>query len=231
MTIFSFRKQVHKQFFNAVSKLALVLVLCTTMSGCNYFILLGYLIGGPPSIEPDFDAQTQKSMTDKDITVAIVCYAPLELQYNFDGIHNDLARYTTFRLHEHNVKVINPDRIRAWLDENPDWDKPEEIGEAFDVSYVIHIELHEYSLYEENSSDLYRGRAEGMVTVYEMDEDGEGEKLYSKEITSFYPLRAPRATSEVTFSKFKKEYLSRLSDEIGRLFYEYYKGDDFIHAI
>ncbi len=231
MTIFSFGQRFHKQFFNTITKLAMALVLCTTMSGCNYFILLGYLIGGPPSIEPDFDAQTQKSMTEKDVTVAIVCYAPLELQYNFDGLHNDLAKYTTFRLHSHGVKVVNPDRIRAWLDENPDWDKPEEIGEAFDVTFVIHVELHEYSLYEENSSDLYRGHAEGMVTVYEMDEDGEGEKLYSKEITSTYPLRAPRATSEVTFSKFKKEYLSRLSDEIGRLFYEYYRGDDFTHAI
>lgn len=231
MTIFSNQQAVVKQFFQTVSKLALVCVLCTTLTGCNYFILIGYLIGGPPSIEPDFDAQTQKSMTGKDVTVAIVCYAPLELQYNFDGIHNDLAKYTTFQLHSHGVKVVNPDRIRAWLDENPDWDKPEEIGEAFDVTYVIHIELHKYSLYEENSSDLYRGRAEGMVTVYEMDEAGEGEKLYSKEITSFYPLRAPRATSETTFSKFKKEYLGRLSDEIGRLFYEYYNGDDFTHAI
>ncbi|HBL42097.1 hypothetical protein [Gimesia sp.] len=231
MTILSNQQSVVKQFFQTVSKLALVCVLCTTLTGCNYFILIGYLIGGPPSIEPDFDAQTQKSMTGKDVTVAIVCYAPLELQYNFDGIHNDLAKYTTFQLHSHGVKVVNPDRIRAWLDENPDWDKPEEIGEAFDVTYVIHIELHKYSLYEENSSDLYRGRAEGMVTVYEMDEAGEGEKLYSKEITSFYPLRAPRATSETTFSKFKKEYLGRLSDEIGRLFYEYYNGDDFTHAI
>lgn len=231
MTIFLNQQAVVKQFFQTVSKLALVCVLCTTLTGCNYFILIGYLIGGPPSIEPDFDAQTQKSMTGKDVTVAIVCYAPLELQYNFDGIHNDLAKYTTFQLHSHGVKVVNPDRIRAWLDENPDWDKPEEIGEAFDVTYVIHIELHKYSLYEENSSDLYRGRAEGMVTVYEMDEAGEGEKLYSKEITSFYPLRAPRATSETTFSKFKKEYLGRLSDEIGRLFYEYYNGDDFTHAI
>ena len=215
MTILSNQQSVVKQFFQTVSKLALVCVLCTTLTGCNYFILIGYLIGGPPSIEPDFDAQTQKSMTGKDVTVAIVCYAPLELQYNFDGIHNDLAKYTTFQLHSHGVKVVNP----------------EENGEAFDVTYVIHIELHKYSLYEENSSDLYRGRAEGMVTVYEMDEAGEGEKLYSKEITSFYPLRAPRATSETTFSKFKKEYLGRLSDEIGRLFYEYYNGDDFTHAI
>ena len=33
--------------------------------------------------------------------------------------------------------------------------------------------------------------------------------------------------TEVSFETFKKEYLSRLSEELGRLFYEYNNGDDF----
>ena len=45
-------------------------------SGCNYFILLGYLIGGPPSIQPDFDKLTKESLTDKGVKVAVVCFAP-----------------------------------------------------------------------------------------------------------------------------------------------------------
>ena len=57
-----------------------------SLSGCNYFIALGYLIGGPPSVEPDFDAQTAKSFTDKGVTVAVVCYAPTELKWDFDEI-------------------------------------------------------------------------------------------------------------------------------------------------
>ena len=31
-------------------------VAACVLSGCNYFILLDYLLGGPPSIEPPFDA-------------------------------------------------------------------------------------------------------------------------------------------------------------------------------
>ena len=34
----------------------LALVAMTLLPGCNQLMLLGYLIGGPPSIEPDFDA-------------------------------------------------------------------------------------------------------------------------------------------------------------------------------
>jgi hypothetical protein len=213
-------------------RLPMLFVLATALvlSGCNYLILAGYLIGGPPSIEPDFDKMTNKSMTDLDVTVAVVCYAPTELKWDFDQIDNELAKYISFQLRDHKIQVISPDYVRAWLDENPDWDKPEEIGAHFNTTYVIYIDLHEYSLYEENSANLYRGRAEGLISVYEMDDDGNGERIYSKEIISKYPRLAPRSTSEVTHTNFKRQYLSRLSDEIGRLFYEYYAGDNIPYA-
>lgn len=207
-----------------------VLAVAASQAGCNYIILLGYLIGGPPSIEPDFDAMTNKSMTDKGVVVAVVCYAPTEVKWDFDSIDHQIARYVSYRLHEHKIKVTNPDRIRAWLDENPNWDSPEEIGAALGVTHVIYIDLTKFSLYEENSANLYRGRAEGMVSVFEMDESGQGEKIYSKGITSRYPLAVPRSTSEIAYGSFKRQYLSRLSEEIGRLFYEYYSGEDIPDA-
>ncbi len=46
-------------------------------------MILGYLIGGPPSIEPDFDKETGISLQGKDKTVAVVCFAPRELLAEF----------------------------------------------------------------------------------------------------------------------------------------------------
>ena len=201
------------------------------LCGCNYVVLLGYLIGGPPSIEPDFDAMTRQSMTDRDVTVAVVCYAPTELKWDFDRIDADIGKYVSYRLNQHHIKTVSPDVVRAWLDQNSDWDKPEEIGAELNVTYVVYIDLHKYTLYEPDSQNLYRGQAEAVVSVYQMDELGDGEKVYSKAITSEYPLRAPRSTGEVTYSTFRKQYLARLSEEIGRLFYEYYNGDDIPDAV
>jgi hypothetical protein len=119
--------------------------------------------------------------------------------------------------------------VRAWLDQHDDWDRPEEIGEAFQCKYVVYIDLLSFSLYEEGSSQLYRGRAEAVVSVTEVDkESGDGEKIFSKEVLSRFPIHAPRSTAEVTYSSFKREYLSRLSEEVGRLFYEHYNGDDVV---
>jgi len=206
--------------------LALVmLAMCVgTVAGCKYVVLAGYLIGGPPSIDPDFDRKTNLSMTSKDVRVAVVCYAPDEVKFAFDSIDTEIAKYVTFRLHEHKIKVFAPDQVQAWLDENDEWMTPIEVGKALDASYVINIDISRFTLYEENSAALYRGRTEGIISVYQID--GEGERIYSKELISRYPLMTPRSSSETTFSSFKRQYLSRLSEDIGRLFYEYYNGDD-----
>jgi hypothetical protein len=199
------------------------------ISGCNYLIFAGYLLGGPPSIDPDFDVETGLSMTDKDVTVAVVCYAPTEIRYDFSRIDKDLARYVSARLFQHKIKVINPDQINAWLDRNPRWETPAEIGEATGAAYVVYLEVGKYSLYEKNSDKLYRGRSEVLVSVWKMD-GGEGEQIYNRDITTIYPLAVARSTYDTNYTTFKREFLERLSEEVGRLFYEHYNGDDFPDA-
>ncbi len=209
-----------------------LLLLPLACTGClKPLIFFGYLLGGPPSIEPDFETMTKKSMTAKDATVAVVCYAPLDVKYDFYAVDHELAKYLTLRLAQHKVKVVHPGQVQAWLDENADnWDEPSEIGKALGVKYVVYIDLESFNLWEEHSHDLLRGHAEGVVSVFEIDADGEGEKLYTKEVSSRFPTVAPRASTEVPFATFKQQYLSRLSEEIGRLFYEHYSGDDIPDA-
>lgn len=225
-------RNIYRRAF-APSRLAcwLMLALATTSStGCSYLLFLGYLIGGPPTIEPDFDSQTKESMTDKDVTVAVICYAPTDIRYSFSDIDYEVAKYVSFRLHQHKVKVISPDRVRAWLDENKEWDKPEEIGEYFKATYVISIDLNHFSLYEDGSANLYRGKAEAMVSVWKMDEGADAEKIYTTEKISKFPIHQPISSSDESYQNFKARYLARLSDEIGRLFYEYSQFEEIGEA-
>ncbi len=208
-----------------LSLLAALLV-CASLNGCSYVIMLGYLIGGPPSVEAEFDAQTKESMTAKDVTVAVVCFAPNEVLYGFENVNHELAKYVTFRLAQHKINIVPHDYVKAWLEENKDWDKPEEIGAAFKATYVVYIDLNEFSLYEEGSASLYRGQAEAIVSVWKMDDNGEAEKIFSAEKISKYPSQQPISTSEESFTNFKARYLTRLSDQIGRLFYEYFISDE-----
>ena len=213
------------------------LAAAATLSGCAQMVLLGYLIGGPPSIEPDFDAMTGESLSAPGVTAAVVCYAPRELKWDFEAIDTEVARAVTYRLGQNHVQVINPDTIRGWLAAHPDWERADEIAEAFKCDYVVEVELHAFSLLEENSTELLRGRCEATVNVTKVDFDKpdeedrdtwtafDGERVYSKDLDNVWPTRVPRSTHDQPFDSFKTEYLSRLSESIGWLFYEHYNGD------
>ncbi len=209
-----------------LSTMFAVALMCAALSGCNYIMVFGYLIGGPPSVEPLFDKETKESMTDKGVRVVVVCFAPNDIKYNFESIDHELSQYVSYQLFSHKIEVVNPDLVKAWLEENKDWDKPEEIGAHFQTTYVIYIDLNEFTLYEEGSVELYRGRAEGIVSVWKMDDDNHAEKIFSAEKTSKYPMHQPVSSGDKTYSTFKGEYLTRLSEEIGRFFYEYYVADE-----
>lgn len=207
-----------------------LLSLVVGLTGCNYFVGLGYLIGGPPSITPAYEKATKQSMTDYGVKVAVICYAPKDVKIDFATVDQDLGRMVSLKLAQKQVQVIQPDRVLAWLDQNPDWDKPEEIGEAFDATHVVYIDMHKFSLWEENSQQLYRGRTEAVISVYEMDDDGYGEKIFSKELNEMYPRQVARDASEVNFTTFQREYLYYLAEQIGLLFYPGYAGDNVGNA-
>lgn len=213
---------------------ALVLLLATvSCTGCNVVLLLGYLIGGPPSIEPDFEKQTKKSLSSRNTRVLVYCYAPNELKWDHDKVDYELAKYVATRLNRNDITVVDPDRVYAWIDKNPNFDKDSELGVAFNVNFVVKIDLREFSLFEEHSHDLFRGRCDGIISVLAMDkkEDGTVKKtgniIYTKQLASRYPTSGPIATNQYPFETFKGLYLSALSEDIGVKFYKSYAGDEY----
>ncbi|MEZ6133236.1 MAG: hypothetical protein R3C59_31600 [Planctomycetaceae bacterium] len=214
-----------------IAMLALASFLMLVVPGCNYFILLGYLIGGPPQLQPLFEKETKKSFTDRDVRVAVVAFAPDDLTKFHDNIDQMLSVRLSALLYKHKIEVINPDAINAWMVNNPDWDSPTEIGADFDVNFVVYVDISEFSLYEQDSTSLFRGRCEAIVSVYEMETDGDGRRIFTKNVNSVFPIQIPRSASDISYETFRHEYFFRLADEIGRLFYPYGNGDDIGHAI
>lgn len=195
-------------------------------SGCSQFVLINYLLHGPPTIEPDFDAETGESMSNPGVTVAVVCFAPKELLWKFPNIDDQVAGMVARQMGQNHIKVIEPEFVRAWVDENPEWERAEEIGKRFETTYVVEVELADFSLHEGNSTTLFRGHTEAYVHVVKMDDDHQsGERVFTKEVDFAFPTRVPRSSYDVSLIEFQKEYLSRLSERIGFLFYERFHGD------
>lgn len=213
-------------------RLSLLAGILLTGLGCKLVMMAGYLIGGPPSIEPDFDVQTKKSMTDYDVMVAVVVWAPKEVKFDDPKLEEDLEQNIAYKLHAKHVKTVTPQRVREWLDKHPKYDKAAELGADFKAKlkpktfYVIDVELSDYSLYEKGSQTLHRGTAEIFIRVWEIDDNGEGTVIYNTKVNSMWPLAAPKSTNDIGQPQFRRRYLQRLAEEIGRKFYEHYNGDD-----
>jgi hypothetical protein len=211
---------------------AVALVLASQLSGCQAVILLGYLIGGPPSTDPDFHIKTKQTLAGKNKITLVYCYAPKELKWDNEAVDYELAKHIAYQLNAKKIKVVDPDRVQAWLDKHDKWKKTAEIGAAFKADYIVHVDVKDYSLFEANSSNLYRGRADCIVNVVKMDDDKkDGQVIYTIPIKSNFPTRAPVDSNAMAFSEFKKRYLSALSDEIGRLFYSSETGDDIPYGM
>ncbi len=206
----------HSRFAHAAGILGLLLVLC----GCPQSmvpVLIGNQFENFPPPEPDFEKKTGQSLLEDDPIVTIVCWAPLSVQGEHPGIHNELARELCSQFHSNQVRVTNPDLIEDWSNEHPQRDFAE-IGCAFEADYVIDIEVAGFSLYEENSDELLRGRTEAYVTVVEMLPDGTGKCIYETEIDFAFPTKFPRSAGDNPYSQFKMEYLTALSEKIAWLF-------------
>jgi hypothetical protein len=184
-------------------------------------ILLGYLMGGPPTADPDFHARTKQNLRGKNgkNVVLVYCYAPKELKWDNESVDYDIAKHVAYRLLQNKIKVVDPDPLYDWLEKHDDWRTTSDLGKRFGVEYVIHIDVKDYTLFERNS-DLYRGQADIIVTVVQMNDDhSDGHAVYTVPVRSSFPSRAPIDSSQMGFTEFKKRYLSALSEEIGRLFY------------
>jgi hypothetical protein len=206
------------------------LISLLAIPGATISSRLAYLIGGAPQEEPLFEKETKKSMTDKDVRVAVVCYASDELKYRFDNIDHIIASRVTNQMASKKIEMVPYDEIRAWLNENPDWDTAEDVGAEFDVTYVVYIDVSDFSLYERDSNSLFRGRCDAIVSVYEMETGGEGRRIFSRDVNSVYPLQVPRSATDVSHDTFRMEYIWRLSDDIGRLFYPWLLAEQFDHT-
>jgi hypothetical protein len=212
--------------------LAAVVALTLAQSGCQAVVLLGYLIGGPPSTDPDFHQKTKQTLADKTKVVLVYCYAGKELKWDNEALDYDVAKHVAHRLNSNKIKVIDPDLVYDWLDKNDKWRKTAEIGKHFRVDYVVHIDVKDYSLFEPHANNLYRGRADIIVNVVKMDEDKrDGNVIYTTAVKSFFPTRSPVDSNVMSYAEFKKHYLSALSDEIGKLFYPKETGDDIPYGM
>ncbi|MFZ5830040.1 MAG: hypothetical protein ACOY3P_08130 [Planctomycetota bacterium] len=195
----------------ALITLALAAVMLGT-TGCRTIMTtMAYLIVGP-TVEADYQGLEKK-------TVLVVVRPSAHVDWGYTSVDKELAREIAMllRTNVRKIKVVDHQKVANWLDENQ-WNEYTEVGEALKADMVLGIDLLEFGLYQ--GQTLYQGQASCNLTVYDMEEDGA--VVFEKALPrTLYPPNTGIPAAEMPESQFRRRFISKLADQIGRHFYRH----------
>jgi hypothetical protein len=214
--------------------LVLGVVLLMPLSGCQIVIGVLQILQGFPKQDADFKKQTGHTLGEKGKKVVILCSSVSSAQSELPSLDIDVIAELTRRFHSQEINVVDAHKVATWIDDEGEITETTDlakIGPKFGADYVVLINFDEFGFREENSPQLYRGHARGTATVVELKKDASGEKTLAKQIyhrpfDSKYPVHQPISADQENPSTFKHRYLTRLSEELARLFYDHRPGED-----
>lgn len=146
--------------------------------------------------------------------VAVLCYVPDSVRWNYEQVDREVEDYVARQLKEQGVQVVDPAKVRACIEQNPEWEQPDEIAAALDVTFMVYVELNEFSLYEKGSASSYQGGAAGKVSVLEINDEQNFRQTESTHLNSQSEPHRPSTASVGEYASFKERYLTELGTEV-----------------
>jgi hypothetical protein len=210
--------------------LGIAAIACLGLSGCSLFLMGQKMFFGDPLVKAEFTTFTRVDLTKGKHKLLIVCSTPEAVDTELSTLKLDIMDGVTRRLKTEGIKVVDPDKVAAWLDEHGGLPKdPSDLAHDFEVDYIAWIDVERFSYIEENSVRLLRGRAQGTLKVYRVSElDGErmAAAVFTKEFTTVYPTHQPISEVSRSAEIFRRDFTHRLCDQLAHKFYDYRPGWD-----
>jgi len=167
----------------------------------------------------------------KDKTVAIVCRPAQSLQFGSSSVATEIATEVGRLLKSHlrgRIKVIPARDVDNWIDENSRGeDDFADIGNALEADMVLGIELEAFELSQ--GQTLWQGQSQVRLKVLDMTIEDERDRIVFDKIMPHvvFPPKAGIPVQDRSEDAFRRQYVSVLSDTIGRYFYPHDPRDVF----
>lgn len=193
---------------------------CLLNSGCNPLSVFYFLfLLPPPKVEAAYNGLEKHK-------VVVIVHVGRGVQFDYMGLDNDLAKGVVRELRENvkGIKLADPAEVRQWRDEHSDYEL-KDVGHEFKAARVVYLEVERFTLYEQQSSQLYRGAAHIRIQVADMDKDGE--IVFDQHLEPQFPGSRPIPASEMSTDKFRALFVKFLTRQIAHHFFEYRPDEDF----
>lgn len=201
--------------------------LAIASSGCavNMLSLPYFLFVGEQMVPPKVKLVEKKKDKKK---LLVLSYANSGLQWGFDAIDDELTALLIQEISqaENRLEVIPERTVREWRDVNAGWaDKSlQEIGDHFDVDYVLFIECADFQLNEGKNQYLLKGKTKVSVKVHDVNKK---QIIYETDYLRSYPRERVVSINDVqSEDQFRKSFLRRIAKELSWYVAPHKAGDE-----
>lgn len=202
------------------------LLLVLNFTGCSLFVMAGKAIFGDPQRTCAFTRHSQIRLVDEKKPVLIVCTFSNLSQNEHASVEAEVVEHVSRRLKQQGIPVIKSGKFYHWLEEHGSvWETPEELAAAFDVNYIIHIRIDDFSHQVKSGQEMLQGRTVGRILTHHVVERGKPtqriNQIFNTEFRMTYPKNNPIVRGMRSENAFLQEYILHMSHEVARYFYDH----------
>jgi len=196
------------------------LLAATSLAGCHLGKFLVYLVA----------PQTKKVAAEcpklPGRSVVIVVYCDRRVQYEYPNVCLSLSSAVAEEL-ARNVKklnVIDPRRVVRYQDGNIYWEEMDktQLGKAFGADYILFLSLVEYGTREPGSLNLYRGRINAQVSLYDVSMPERDARVWqARSLRAVYPEHSPAGVLRESDGAVRDKVERLFADKLAKKFYDH----------
>lgn len=206
-----------------------IAAIVTGASGCSLFVMAGKMVFGDPLTVCEFTETTHVDLVKDDQRVVLLCTIPEFVRNDFPSLDTDLIDAMSIQLRRRRVDVVRQDQVEDWIEEQGGLiGEPHELATRaardLDADYILHVNVQGFSLGEENSERMFRGRVAAGVTAYAVAEVAGAHQALQVFVTRFasvYPAHHPITTESMSARSFQKRCVDHVGLQLAQLFFNH----------
>ena len=163
--------------------------------------------------------------------LAIVLYAGTDILFTYPATPIEVSQALVYQLAGHckdRVKnVVRPVEVVRWQESNLEWPNMalDDIAKTFQADTLLYVELERYTMIEERSANLLRGRVRARVQVVKADPKGAltsgagRNPVYETTVETVFPEDRPVGVLAVSERELRAAVIRVFARDVIRKFY------------
>ena len=200
--------------------LTLVASLAIASSGCylpHFFVWLFKPEKFTKAVKAEYSLRAER--------LVIVPYAGTDILFTYPTVPIEVSRELIYQITQNlggRVKtMVHPVEVVRWQESTLEWPNMplEEIAKHFEADTLLYVELSRYTMVEERSANLFRGRVKARIQV--VKPDAERNPVYETMVEVTFPEDRPVGVLETSEQVIRRGSNILFAREVVRKFYDH----------